>query len=172
MKKFLPVFCILQFQIRNVHAYQTAGHYIVNLTAVNNVSQAMYSLNVTVQNPVLGLSMWATTPAAQWRNNSITIEFFIHFNSSLCDNCLLPSETFKNYSFGTTNCSNSQRLSGLDKCVSTNNYAPTNYSLLWDDMDSCLYADPGTYQVTLNVSNFVSFMSWNLTVDVDTVGVP
>lgn len=52
-------------------------------------------------------------------------------------------------------------------CTDATKYATVNVSEQWLDISSWNYNRFGTYTVTLNVSNFVSYMFWNFTIDVD-----
>jgi len=145
-----------------------AGHYTAIMQAFNNVSATSSSINVIVQNPVFGLTVKTNSPISKIQNNSALVIFTLNFDNSN-GTILAPSESFKKYSFGTTNCTWTALASHPSSCAFGTLNLPLSLSNESTDTDSWFYPDFGTFNVTLNVSNFVSYMFWNITVDVDTV---
>ncbi|XP_013395465.1 polycystin-1 [Lingula anatina] len=129
------------------HAWATADNYTVNLTMVNPVDNQTIQYEIIVQNAVEGLTLVTNSPVALYPNSVSVGLFEIHYDGVP----LLGTDMFASYTFGDR--------SNITRYVIVNETTPHptthNYSVY------------GTYPITLNVSNYVSFMefSTNLVVD-------
>lgn len=137
------------------HTFMVVDNCTVNLTVVNNVSISWQTVLITVQDPVLHMTLDSDSPRPYVRGTNETV---MCFTISFAGGVPPPTNAFYKYNFGNTMPNDNVTLTQDSYFVIDEN-TPV--------IDCHAYYVVGTYLVTLNISNFVSWMYFTLNVDVD-----
>ncbi len=155
-EQYVPL--LVHGSVHNVrHAFQVVDNCTVNMTLVNNVSSAWYTAQITVQNPVRNMTLSTNSPipllkGASQSDLSLTIQFT---NTGKVPE---PTNAVYEYVFGNTRPGENETLKKFSAFTLDSNDQV---------IDQHPYYAVGTYVVTMNISNFVSFIYDEQRVDVD-----
>ena len=137
------------------HSFMVVDNCTVNLTVMNNVSTAWATTLITVQHPILNMSLSTDSPIAYERGTDrSTLTLTISFAGGVPP----PTNAHYKYNFGNTMPNRSEVLK------------QDSYFVIDEDnpvIDRHDYYVVGTYYITLNISNFVSWMYFEQRVDLD-----
>ena len=137
------------------HSFMVVDNYTVNLTVMNNVSTAWATTLITVQHPILNMSLSTDSPIAYERGTDrSTLTLTISFAGGVPP----PTNAHYKYNFGNTMPNQNEVLK------------QDSYFVIDEDnpvIDRHDYYVVGTYYITLNISNFVSWMYFEQRVDLD-----
>lgn len=139
-----------------VHSFAVADNYTVVMNATNAVTScacANNTLKMIVQNPAAGLHLATNSPVSIPNAGTGLAVLTLSFDGTV----LPPTDAFVLYTMGDTPTASSRFSHYLVISVAS----PV--------VDTYVYSTFGTYNISLNVSNFVSYQFFQAVIDVDQV---
>ena len=137
------------------HAFTVVDNCTVNLTVSNNISSAWATTLITVQDPVLNMTLTTDSPIPFIRGTNQSI---LTLTISFAGGVPPPTNAHYKYNFGNT-------MPGDNKTLTQDRYFVIDENN--PVVDYHAYYVVGTYYISLNISNFVSWMYFEQQVDLD-----